>query len=298
MCKTSRETPFDPNYFLPDFSVNKRRRLNDSTVSMEIPSLKSPQEIEPKNLAETVNQTVKKLQSLSYLSSDINFRSQLIEAARIWWIKSEKIEEDPSRQKVHKLCVKIIRLSEQWRRNHDPYSLVSCSLARNEQVDLNPIDFELLRMASPIFHTAFSPNSYKEFYTRAIELPNITQDVLEQILLMIKRPEAELPDTLNPLEFFTAVHYLQINCLEKKVLEGIKHRINEVQPENCLETLITYQFFYNNPHKDSKEIENLCLLNIIKYLFLINEMPKQKFLNLMDKIQFDLLNKQVEGFVS
>ncbi len=112
---------------------------------------------------------------------------------------------------------------------------------------------------------------------------------------MISDTEAEIPDSLNNIELFSAANYLKIDFLEKQLAELIKHNINKVKVSNCDEILTTYNFFHNNNSTYSKEISDLCLIVLFECLDVLELLPKSKLDTLMTPTKLERLNQLMNG---
>ena len=93
-------------------------------------------------------------------------------------------------------------------------------LANGERIDLNLEEIELWKRASPIMNSMLS-YSFKERKENEIRLPEINGDVLKQISLMLREPSIDIGEG-DIGELFRAVNFLQIESLEKKIVDWIK----------------------------------------------------------------------------
>ncbi len=168
------------------------------------------------------------------------------------------------------------------------------TLADEVEIDLHAVNVEILRMASPMLDNTFSYNCL-ESCSDAIKLPHISKDILKQILLMVTCAGAVVPESLNLIELFSAVNYLQINFLENQIAERVKDRMNEIFPESCIEILTTYDFFHDGNYICAKELSECCLVSLINCLSGIKNTSNTKTVNSIDAIKFGSIDKIAHG---
>jgi hypothetical protein len=229
--------------------------------------VRQPENVKLDDLSQTVLGVSDKLPECLVNSQDANFRGQIINAAKIWWNKAEKIENDSVREKVYKKCANLILNSDKFRTSKEaPSQFVTFHFKDGVTMELNPLYVDLLKVASPAINVAFAheydPNVSK---TKTVKLSNIKSDILQQIIVMLQKPRTTLPNEINILELFDAVRELGVTSLQQQIGGLLKNYLNTMEAKNIADVLKIYVYVQEPPSKETEELSNLCVDKLIQY---------------------------------
>ena len=216
-----------------------------------------PEKVKEEDLDGVVHRVLQKVEALSSLCIEENFRSKILHAVKVWWIKADHLSDRATALKVRRCCMRMLVHAEIFRQASEPPQWIQIHLAQ-ETVSFNEVELEVWKMASPVMNGMLS-HRLKELRSGEIQLHEISGDILRHISLMLREPSVGVGEC-DARELFQAVHFLQIEFLEKKIAELIKDQLYSTKFNEWADVLNIYGNFLSFDSISGRAITNACLL--------------------------------------